>query len=477
MAPTIPACDGRTLAEGFTYKLARPAPRRDRRLPCERARSAGLVHDRTPTSRTSRSEARRRGSRRPGRRAATATSTSTGSRSTTSRPRPFPRVDVGADEYFVLGDNRSFSQDSRDFGAVPRDAIFGRVFMVFWPLRRLRVARSSAPRGPAARRGPLRLSRPVRAGVAAGHPATAEVGAEILADGGTAADAVVAMALASCVAETVMSGLLAGLPRDLVRRLARREPRRLRGRAGGRGRARRGPGRVRRRDGRLRARAGVLRGARAPGRARRALGAPRAAALEAPRRARARARAHGRAAAGDARAVARDARATSSRASAALDLFVRDGTDAPRGRGRCSSPGSSTALEMLADEGARTAYRGSLAEALLAVDGVVLSEDDLRGLLGHAGAIAAVVDFHGTARRDARRALRRPRAPPAPPAPCGPVGDGARPRARRRARDRRRRRRAHDEHGRRRRRTAGPASSPTPSASAPASGSPASTCS
>jgi gamma-glutamyltranspeptidase/glutathione hydrolase len=50
----------------------------------------------------------------------------------------------------------------------------------------------------------------VRAGVAAGHPATAEVGAEILAEGGTAADAVVAMALASCVAETVLSGLLAG---------------------------------------------------------------------------------------------------------------------------------------------------------------------------------------------------------------------------------------------------------------------------
>jgi gamma-glutamyltranspeptidase/glutathione hydrolase len=50
----------------------------------------------------------------------------------------------------------------------------------------------------------------MRAGVAAGHPATAEVGAQILADGGTAADAVVAMALASSVAETVMSGLLAG---------------------------------------------------------------------------------------------------------------------------------------------------------------------------------------------------------------------------------------------------------------------------
>ena len=50
----------------------------------------------------------------------------------------------------------------------------------------------------------------MRAGVAAGHPATAEVGFEILAEGGTSADAVVAMALASCVAETVMSGLLAG---------------------------------------------------------------------------------------------------------------------------------------------------------------------------------------------------------------------------------------------------------------------------
>ena len=50
----------------------------------------------------------------------------------------------------------------------------------------------------------------MRPGVAAGHPATAAAGAEILADGGSAADAVVAMTLASCVAETVMSGLLAG---------------------------------------------------------------------------------------------------------------------------------------------------------------------------------------------------------------------------------------------------------------------------
>ena len=46
--------------------------------------------------------------------------------------------------------------------------------------------------------------------MAAGHPATAEAGAEILEDGGSAADAAVAACLASCVAETVMTGLLGG---------------------------------------------------------------------------------------------------------------------------------------------------------------------------------------------------------------------------------------------------------------------------
>jgi gamma-glutamyltranspeptidase / glutathione hydrolase len=49
-----------------------------------------------------------------------------------------------------------------------------------------------------------------RAGVAAGHPVTADVGAAILEEGGTAADAAVAAALASCVAETVMSGIAGG---------------------------------------------------------------------------------------------------------------------------------------------------------------------------------------------------------------------------------------------------------------------------
>jgi len=50
----------------------------------------------------------------------------------------------------------------------------------------------------------------VTPGVAAGHPATAAAGVEVLADGGTAADAAVGACLASCVAETVMTGLLGG---------------------------------------------------------------------------------------------------------------------------------------------------------------------------------------------------------------------------------------------------------------------------
>jgi gamma-glutamyltranspeptidase/glutathione hydrolase len=48
------------------------------------------------------------------------------------------------------------------------------------------------------------------AAIAAGHPATVEAGLQILHEGGSAADVAVAASLASCVAETLMTGVLGG---------------------------------------------------------------------------------------------------------------------------------------------------------------------------------------------------------------------------------------------------------------------------
>jgi gamma-glutamyltranspeptidase / glutathione hydrolase len=50
----------------------------------------------------------------------------------------------------------------------------------------------------------------MRAGVAAGHPSTAQAGADILSRGGSAVDAAVAMMLVSCAAEMIFTGLGGG---------------------------------------------------------------------------------------------------------------------------------------------------------------------------------------------------------------------------------------------------------------------------
>jgi signal peptidase I len=40
---------------------------------------------------------------------------------------------LGEREYYVIGDNRRNSNDSRAWGAVPEDHIVGRVWLVYWP--------------------------------------------------------------------------------------------------------------------------------------------------------------------------------------------------------------------------------------------------------------------------------------------------------------------------------------------------------
>ena len=50
---------------------------------------------------------------------------------------------VGEDAYFVMGDNRRASNDSRDWGTVPTSNIVGRAWVSYWPLDRLRTLTAS----------------------------------------------------------------------------------------------------------------------------------------------------------------------------------------------------------------------------------------------------------------------------------------------------------------------------------------------
>jgi signal peptidase I len=132
--PTLPACNGRYLAEGFTYHSR--DPHRGEMVVIHARVDPGFNVTPDPHARDLHLTKRVIGV--PG---DTVVGRDDrvfvdGKKADDIATDPFPSTHLGQKQYYVLGDNRSESQDSRAFGPVPRDTIFGRVFLIYWPLGR-----------------------------------------------------------------------------------------------------------------------------------------------------------------------------------------------------------------------------------------------------------------------------------------------------------------------------------------------------
>ena len=57
----------------------------------------------------------------------------------TSEISEVPKTLVPEGYYYVLGDNRNSSNDSRSFGFVPRTSIIGRVWVIYWPFSNFKI--------------------------------------------------------------------------------------------------------------------------------------------------------------------------------------------------------------------------------------------------------------------------------------------------------------------------------------------------
>jgi signal peptidase I len=55
--------------------------------------------------------------------------------------RSMAQITVPEDSYFMMGDHRSISSDSREFGPVARDLIYGKAVFVYWPAKDAGVLR------------------------------------------------------------------------------------------------------------------------------------------------------------------------------------------------------------------------------------------------------------------------------------------------------------------------------------------------
>jgi len=51
----------------------------------------------------------------------------------------FPKTMIEQDHYFLMGDNRKYSRDSREVGTFPKYTIFGKEVLRYWPLEEVRT--------------------------------------------------------------------------------------------------------------------------------------------------------------------------------------------------------------------------------------------------------------------------------------------------------------------------------------------------
>jgi len=55
--------------------------------------------------------------------------------------RSMASMTLPSDQYFVMGDHRSISSDSREFGPVARHFIYGKAELVYWPYDQFKLVR------------------------------------------------------------------------------------------------------------------------------------------------------------------------------------------------------------------------------------------------------------------------------------------------------------------------------------------------
>ena len=137
MADTIPACDGRVLAQGFSFRLwADPEPGQVVAVHAAETADGRIVPDEDADDRT----LVLRVAAGPGDvivgRAGSVFVDDV--KFDDIQTEPFAPVTVPNEQYFLLGDNRSAAIDSRTFGPVLGNTIFARVFAVYWPARDIR---------------------------------------------------------------------------------------------------------------------------------------------------------------------------------------------------------------------------------------------------------------------------------------------------------------------------------------------------